>query len=123
MILTATTCSVCGYIFPEGEPRTPCPNCGGTARTFHEHLESQVEVHTGLRARHRRPGFPGYLADMISRAKRSLKGIVAHEELTIDRSDPCKTIKTHRVSERQPDGSWKTVHDEREEFKAKRRPK
>lgn len=122
-MLASTTCSVCGYIFRESEPRKPCPNCGGTTRTYHEHLEGKVEFHTGLRARHRRPGFPRFLAEMISRVKRSLNGILAREELTIDRSDPNKTIKTHRVSERQPDGSWKTVHDEKEEFKAKRRPK
>jgi hypothetical protein len=60
---------------------------------------------------------------MKNRVKRSFHGILAREILVIDRSHPEKTVKTHHVEERQPDGSWKTVHDERVEYPAKRRPK
>lgn len=100
----------------------PCPNCGGTTRIFHKDLEGHLEPHGALRAGQRRPGFPGFVVDMKHRVKQSLGGILARERLVIDRSDPLKTVKTHHVEERQLDGSWETVHDEREEFEAKRRP-
>ena len=71
----------------------------------------------------RRPGFPGgWMVSIKDRIKRSFHGILAKEKLVIDRSHPEKTIKTHHVEERQPDGSWKTVHDEHVEWEAKRRP-
>ncbi len=60
---------------------------------------------------------------MVSRIKHSWHAILAHEKLTIDRFDPDKTVKTHHVEERQPGGSWKTVHDERVEYDPKRWPR
>ena len=44
-------------------------------------------------------------------------------KLSYDRSDPSKTVKRHVVKEQQPDGTWVVVHDEHEEYTAKRRPK
>lgn len=123
MSSSSTTCSNCGYIFPEHEPRVPCSNCSSTIRIFHENLDLILETHIGFQVRQHRSGFPGWLVTMVSRIKHSWHGILAHEKLTIDRSDPHKTVKTHHVEERQPNGSWRTVHDERVEYKAKRRPR
>ena len=117
------TCSSCGYAFPEREPRGPCPKCGGTSRTFHKLIEARAEGLASLRVRQRRPGFPGFVIDLVQRTKRSLRGLLARESLVIDRSDPQKTLKRHFVEERQPDGSWETVENHKDEWKAKRRPK
>jgi len=122
-MISSSTCTVCGYIFPDDRPQVPCPNCGGMPPTYNELLEGKLDFHTGLRVRQRRPGFPGWLVDMVNRVKRSWHGILARKTLIIDRSNPEKTVKTHRVEERQPDNSWKTVHDHTDECKAKRRPK
>lgn len=75
-----------------------------------------------MRLRQRRPGFPGWLITIVNRIKRSWHGILARETLIVDRSDPHSTLKTHHVEEQQPDGTWKIVHNEKEEFEAKRRP-
>jgi len=68
--------------------------------------------------RQERPGFPGWLLDMVDRFKFSRAGVDAHEVLVIDRSDPDKTVKTHRVEELL-DGQWETRHQHREEWPAK----
>lgn len=117
------TCSGCGFTFLEPAPRAPCPNCGGTARTFHKHFNARVEIHEGLARAQRRPGFSGWLVKMTDRVKRSRRGLLARETQVYDRSAPDRTVKIHRVEERQPDGSWKTVHDEQVGWPAKRRPK
>lgn len=58
----------------------------------------------------------------ISRSKKGGEsGRPAKEELTIDRTDPKKTTKTHKVSEQNEQGEWKEVHNTREDFPAKRR--
>ena len=123
MTSASTKCSACGYVFPEDGDRKPCPNCGSTTRNFYEEVEVQAEGFMGLDARHHRPEFSGFLARLITRFKRSLNGNVTREELTIDRSHPDKTIKSHRVDERQPDKSWKVIHEHIEEYEAKRRLK
>lgn len=43
--------------------------------------------------------------------------------MRLDRSDPTKTVKTHRVNEQELDGDWKVVHDEKVEYPAKLRPR
>lgn len=86
-------------------------------------MEASVELLASLGVRQRRPGFPGWLVDMKDRIKRSFGGFLARERLIIDRSHPDKTIKIHQVEERQADGSWKGVHDEKMEWGAKRRAK
>ena len=71
----------------------------------------------------RRSGYPkGWVVRFTERTKLSALGRLARESLRIDRSDPAKTVKTHRVEERQDDGSWEVVHNERPEYPAKRRP-
>lgn len=78
---------------------------------------------TRLKAIHRRPGWPVPVTTMKHRKKISRRGLPARETLVIDRSDMNKTVKTHHVEEQQTDGSWVTVHDERVEYPAKRRPR
>jgi predicted nucleic acid-binding Zn-ribbon protein len=112
-------CSHCGYRFPEDESRVACPNCGSTARTFHQSIEASVHLDVSLGLRQRRPGFAGWLVKITNRIKQSFGGLPARETLVIDRSHPGKTVKTHHVEERQADGSWKSIHDERVEWKAK----
>ena len=58
---------------------------------------------------------------IVDRAKLSRQGKEAREILDIDRSDLQKTKKYHHVEE-LVNAQWKTVHDHREEFDAKRRP-
>lgn len=55
--------------------------------------------------------------------KLSKHGREAKEELRIDRTGPDKTTKDHVVRELRDDGTWEMVHDEHQEFRAKRRPK
>jgi hypothetical protein len=61
------------------------------------------------------------VVQFIERTKISRFGRLSRESLRFDRSDPAKTTKTHRVEEQQPDGSWTVVHDEQEEYPAKRK--
>lgn len=118
----AVKCSACGHVFPEDEPRRPC-TCGSTARTFEVSFEEKVEAYSTLGLRQKRPGFPGYVVDLIERIKVAAKtGYLAREIQLYDRSHPDKTVKYHLVEARQPDGSWKPEHEHREENPAKRRP-
>lgn len=114
-------CSSCGHVFPEPGPRVPCPSCGETRRTRDGVGTIETRASISFRARHKRPGFGGWVRDLLSRDKVSGHGIRAREILDIDRSHPQKSVKRHHVEELQPDGSWKTVHEEKVEYPAKRR--
>lgn len=119
------TCSVCGYSFNESESKIACPNCKNTARTKHLFIEGTVTATTELEIFSRSSNFPlkWWIVNLIKRIKIGrVTGFWAKEELRFDRSAPEKTVKTHHVEELQPDGNWKVVHDEREEFPAKKRP-
>jgi hypothetical protein len=76
----------------------------------------------GSRTTLHRPGYTGRAVDMKRHRKTSAHGIPAFETLTIDRTDPNVTVKTHHVEEQQDDATWKIVHDERKTSPAKRRP-
>jgi hypothetical protein len=115
------SCSACGYVYT-GRLKPPCPDCGATAITFELTLTSRVTTLDSLQGKQRRPGFAGALVSFTERTKLSALGNLARESLRLDRSDPEKTVKTHRVEERQEDGSWTLEHNEREEYPAKRRP-
>jgi hypothetical protein len=115
-------CTKCGYDYGDGE-QPPCPTCGSTERTFPKYLTGQVGTMGSLGGVKRRPGYPrGWVIKFVERTKLSGLGKLARESLRIDRSDPNKTVKTHRVEEQQDDGSWQLEHDERKEYPAKRRP-
>jgi hypothetical protein len=50
-------CSGCGKLLPEElTPRTPCPVCGGTARTSSADIREELQVREYLKVRHRSPG-------------------------------------------------------------------
>jgi len=52
------TCSYCGTGGLGTEiPRIPCPNCGATARTIHEHLHFAAKAGLHLFIKHKRPGY------------------------------------------------------------------
>ena len=68
-----------------------------------------------------RSGWRRFVRRLVNRTKFSRQGKEAREILDIDRSDPQKTKKYHRVEELE-DGQWKTIHEHQEEFGAKRRP-
>lgn len=56
--MTADTviCSGCGLgLQDEPGERPPCPRCGGTARTYSEHVTETVEAHESTRVAHKRP--------------------------------------------------------------------
>jgi hypothetical protein len=84
-------------------------------------MHASVEMHASLEGIHRRPGYRGFVANFITRTKRSALGRLAREWLSIDRSAPDKTVKYHRVDEQQDDGTWQTVHEHTVESTAKRR--
>lgn len=115
-------CSRCGFAFSSPEPRIACPVCGETARTWSLRRDVTLEMHGDLAAKQKRPGFPGFVKSVVTRLKRSRRGLLARERLEIDRTDSTKTTKIHLVEEQQPDGTWKLVHDEHVEWPAKRRP-
>jgi len=84
-------------------------------------MREGLKLREGLVLETRWPGWTRFIRRIIDRAKVSRQGREAHEVLEIDRTDPHKTTKYHRVDE-LVDGQWKTVHDHREEVDAKRRP-
>ena len=117
----AAACSECGSTFVGTEPRAACCKCGSTRRTFQGQVNLVATAELSFGLRQKQPGTPGWLVTIIDRVKTSLHGRRAKEVLMLDRSTPDKTVKSHRVQEQQDDGSWKTVHEHREEFPAKRR--
>ncbi len=90
---------------------------------FTQDFAGAVDMVAALRATHKRPGVSGFLIDHVQRNKKGgHSGRPVREDLRIDRTDPKVTVKTHRVEEQAPDGTWTIVHDERVESPAKRRP-
>ncbi len=121
----AQTCSVCGYTFNDHEAEIPCPNCKSTARTKHLFLEGTLPIQTELEVVSRGKDFAPkwWIIKLIKRFKIARStGLWAKEELRFDRSAANTTVKTHHVEERQPEMTWSVVHDEKEEYKAKKRP-
>lgn len=118
---TPATCTRCGHVYAKDE-KPPCPECGDTRRTFDKVIATTVAALASVSGLGRRPGFPRAFVRFVERTKVSRLGKLARESLRFDRSDRKKTVKTHHVEEQQPDGSWNVVHDEREEYPAKRRP-
>lgn len=86
-------------------------------------MDASLSFQTSLGIKKFSPGHPGPVVDYKQRNKRGGKsGQPAREDLRLDRSDPSVTVKTHHVEEQADDGTWHTVHDERVEYPAKRRP-
>jgi hypothetical protein len=91
--------------------------------THLQNLTAHVTARASLAGIHRSPGYPrGWITKFVERTKLSAFGKLARESLRLDRSEPDKTVKAHRVEEQREDGSWEVVHDERIEYPAKRRP-
>lgn len=115
-------CADCGKELLEDE--RPCSKCGGVARNISIVLTDKVGVSdNSFKAKVKNPDIPGTKYELTKKKKQSGKTKKpAEETMIIDRSHPEKTIKKHKV--REFDGeNWKTVHDEHEEFPAKRRKK
>lgn len=114
-------CSNCGFQYAAAQ-QPPCPNCGRSARTYSETLTATQKLLVSIRQVGKRASgfrfFEGKSGEKIA----GKTGNLAEEALSIDRSDPSKTVKRHVVREQQPDGSWTVEHDETEEYPAKRRP-
>jgi uncharacterized Zn finger protein (UPF0148 family) len=54
-------CSECGVSLIEeghGAQRSPCPQCGSSARTFEVHIAETVQVYESMRAQGKRPSLP-----------------------------------------------------------------
>ncbi len=113
-------CTNCAYEY-QANDQPPCPRCGHTTRKYFETLEVVARALPSLQeVGTRASGFNFFKG--LSRFKKAGKtGNLADETLSIDRSDPDKTVKRHVVREEQPDGTWTTEHDERVEYPAKRR--
>jgi hypothetical protein len=114
-------CSECKRPYQSNED-PPCPACGSSRRTFDQLNTATLRAQASVSGVHTRQGYPrGWVTKFVERTKISRLGKLARESLRFDRSDPDKTVKTHRVEEQQADGDWKVVHDEEVEYPAKRR--
>lgn len=115
-------CAGCGKELQKDE--RPCSNCGSTVINAKHTVTDKVKVSDNLlKAKVRNPNTPGIKYELTKKKKTSGKTKQpAEETMIIDRSHPEKTTKKHEVREFDGD-NWKTVHDEQEEFPAKRRKK
>ncbi len=118
---TSVICIKCHYEFEDPTRKMPCPNCGSLEQSIHVLVRDEARGRDSLSLEQRQKGWPGFLRRIIDRWKLSRQGKEAREVLAIDRSDFDKTVKRHLVEEFE-NGEWKIVHDEYEEFPAKRRP-
>ena len=114
-------CAECGYEFTNPSNHETCPQCGGTRRHAYITMRETLKLRGGIVLQANRRGWKRFVHRIADRTKLSRQGKEAREILDIDRSDLQKTTKRHHVEEFR-DGQWKTVHDHREEFDAKRRP-
>jgi predicted nucleic acid-binding Zn-ribbon protein len=117
-------CAACGHVFPEEEPRVPCPICGETARKVSRHAQDTAETREGYKLKVKREGYTGgpVFEEKYKEKTSGKTGFPTKEYQAIDRSDPDETRWIHKVDEQQPDGTWKREHDENIPYKAKRRP-
>lgn len=119
--MSMISCLKCGHVFPEDGHKRPCPECGSTDRSMR--ARDNLCINEKLQGKQLREGYPGKVIKEFKKCGKTSKGgRPAKEELVIDRSDPQKTIKIHRVEEQGDDGSWKIVHKHDDEYSAKRRP-
>jgi len=114
-------CAECGYQFADSSGHEACPQCGGTRRHIYLIMRERLKLREGFVLETNRPGWKRFVRRIVDRSKLSRQGREAHEILDIDRSGLQKTTKYHHVEE-LINGQWKTVHEHREEFDAKRRP-
>lgn len=114
-------CAECGYEFTDSSSRGLCPQCGGTRRHAYITTRETLKLRESTVLEANRPGWKRFVRRIVDRTKLSRQGKEAHEILDIDRSDLQKTTKYHHVEE-LTNGQWKSVHNHREEFDAKRRP-
>ena len=59
--MSGTLCANCNSNLPDdvpGQARVPCPDCGSTARAFHEVLTDSIIAYDGHRAKAKRPSLP-----------------------------------------------------------------
>lgn len=117
--MTGIRCSGCGAELQEEQ--RPCPVCGSAARTYSIHIEDKVVVLSSLKAEARDPTGFKKVTQIVREKVAGFSKRLAREWLRIDRSDRAVTRKVHRVEEQGPDGQWVTVHDETQDFPAKRR--
>jgi hypothetical protein len=99
-----------------------CPVCHSTMKEYDMELSDTV-VLSERKLKVDQKDSDGFAkVEAISLSKKGGKsGRPAREEQVYDHTDPKKTIKTHKVSERNEQGEWEEVHNTRDEFPAKRR--
>jgi len=106
-----------------------CPHCGcdlkKVGRKIKLTVEGKISLLGGLTLKQKKKGIVGHLVYLKNRTKISSKTKkLTRENLLIDRTDTTKTVKRHHVEEwDDKEKRWIVVHDEQEEFKAKRRKK
>ena len=122
MATIQTSCLKCCYIFSEQDVNLPCPKCGNIDKFHSLHAVDHINLLDGIHGVQKRKGYPRNVVEYKERTKISKKGRLAKEKLYIDRTNKDTTIKIHHVEELLG-SEWKVVHDEIEQFPAKRRPK
>ena len=92
--MSGTSCANCNAELPDdllGQPRSPCPRCGSTSRSYTESLIDCIAVHDSLRAKVKRPSLPSdkkLRADTYSGVEHSHKhGKLVRVQRTIDKDN------------------------------------
>ena len=116
------SCTECGFVFGQNHKGIDCPCCGSERKHAHIIQRECLELSESNRMRAKSSGMSGYVRDIKNKEKISNSGNKAEEIIDIDRTNPEKTTKYHRVKE-EKDGVWQTVHEHTEEYQAKRRKK
>ena len=96
--------------------------CGSAARTHSIQIDAKAVVLSSLKAEARDPTGFKKVTQIVREKVSGFSKRLAREWLRIYRSDRAVTRKVHRVEEQGPDGQWITIHDETQDFPAKRRP-
>ena len=100
----STECGSCGLTIDErcGLPiadRTPCPQCGSTARKYFKHLKVTAKAQVSLGFKQKRPGVKKPLAEgFTGRELRQSEGDFVQKERLIDRENDRYREKVVTVS-------------------------
>jgi DNA-directed RNA polymerase subunit RPC12/RpoP len=103
-------CGDCKKELTAEDQGKPCPACGSIKRHIelfvYERSKGRVSLKVRAKNKARKTTRITYVRNKLSK-----KGNEAKEELIIDK---VRKRKTHHVQEQDRDGTWKTVHNEKD---------
>lgn len=100
-----------------------CPKCDSQGRKYAVILEEKLRPLSRLGIKHK--DSTGFLKKIVKLAWKRARGTgrKAKEELIIDRTNAGYTTKTHQVWEMNEQAQLEKVHDHKQTFRAKHRPR